>query len=188
MVDSNVELGFAVPGRPSDEKVLHSNPKWNEWDGGLLGGKPSLLLPFTEADNEYLLCDKCFNPLTFLLQIYAPRDDISTAFHRSFYVFVCRSSPACIKERSGVRVLRAQCARVNNYYGATPATELKRTGFELSTGLGEEFSPAMSIEVGGGNCDSDSEPEMESNKEAEAREIIVESADKLTQVRKRKNT
>lgn len=161
--DSCVELGFAVAAQSSEELRLHANPDWQAWDGGLLGGKPSLLLPCTELDCKFLLCPTCLKPLSFLLQVYAPRDDLPSAFHRSFYAFICRNTPECLNDSSGLIVLRAQCSRSNPYYSEDSGQKESWKSIDLAVDLGEAYLPPMLIEVGiRDDNDSDSQPDAES--------------------------
>lgn len=81
-----VELGFVCDDPVTvDAKPLHCEPDWTKWDGGQIGGRPSWLVPSTSGipSTEQLQCVECHSPLSFLLQIYCPLDELEDAFHRS---------------------------------------------------------------------------------------------------------
>jgi len=115
--------------------VGHRSPCWwKDWDGGILGGRPSWLQPRAIPEALALTCDECSatsadeqtkKPLQFVCQLYVPLDNIPTAFHRSFYVFACpkccRSANATVVGK-GIRVLRAQLPEQNPFYPNQPAT------------------------------------------------------------------
>ncbi|XP_072907277.1 programmed cell death protein 2 [Hemitrygon akajei] len=103
-----VELGFVEPAAPARLASSQFPSK--------VGGRPawlSLELPGPER----LRCGGCAQPLTFLLQVYAPRD---SAFHRSLLIFCCALSDC--RDR-GFIVLRSQLGRVNDFYSAEPEPE-----------------------------------------------------------------
>ena len=77
------------------ETLLHRTLDWSSWDGGKAGGKPIWLDPKHVPTRERLLCDQCGRQMVFMLQVYAPLDDVAAAFHRSLYVFCCISA-ACV--------------------------------------------------------------------------------------------
>ncbi|ETL45584.1 hypothetical protein F441_04485 [Phytophthora nicotianae CJ01A1] len=114
-----VELGFICDEPVAlDTKPLHCEPDWTKWDGGQVGGRPSWLIPSTSSipSTEQLQCVECQSPLSFLLQIYCPLDDEEDAFHRSLYVFVCRS-PGCSRQGDG-KAFRLQLPKDNAFYAA----------------------------------------------------------------------
>ncbi|DAZ92708.1 TPA: hypothetical protein N0F65_012833 [Lagenidium giganteum] len=118
--------------------MLHNNPNWSEWDGGKVGGKPIWLNPATVPTIEQLTCAECTNPLSFLLQIYCPLDEEVDAFHRSLYVFCCRSA-GCPKQGRG-KVFRCQLPRENAFYAAesdAPPCERSDTGVSLCALCGQ---------------------------------------------------
>lgn len=131
-----VQLGFSEPiENPSDANVVaHNSPKWIDWDGGKIGGKPSWLNPRDIPQNAPLRCTVCqrrnvesgaedveATPLRFLLQIYSPADSETgnkNAFHRSLYVFCC-PHPLCSSLENvheSVVVLRGQVPKENEFY------------------------------------------------------------------------
>ena len=122
-----VELGFVCDQVPSlDSTPLHSEPDWTKWDGGQIGGRPSWLCPSIAGlpSSRQLQCAGCAQILSLLLQIYCPLDNEVDAFHRSLYVFVCRS-PGCCRQGDG-KTFRLQLPKDNVFYAAEPgALQLK---------------------------------------------------------------
>ena len=109
-VDTGVQLGFIS----NTCNLMFSNSDWEKWDGGKVGGKPSWLNPCQLPLPEQLRCKCCSSPMTFLLQIYCPLDDVENAFHRSLYIFVCKKKN-CVDSGS-IKCLRCQLGRENEYY------------------------------------------------------------------------
>ncbi|CAH0482382.1 unnamed protein product [Peronospora belbahrii] len=128
--EPEVELGFVCDTPPLiNKKPLHSEPDWTKWDGGQIGGRPSWLCPSTLGlpSSTQLQCIECNESLSFLLQIYCPLDEIIDAFHRSLYVFVCRS-PGCSRQGDG-KAFRLQLPKDNVFYaGESGAKEMKAIG------------------------------------------------------------
>lgn len=112
-----IELGFVVPQEDETDAqplLLHESADWADWDGGKVGGKPSWLDRAGVPSAEALICAACTKPMSFLLQIYCPLDDPSDAFHRSLYVFCCRTT-GC--ENTGhAKCFRSQLPRENRFY------------------------------------------------------------------------
>ena len=113
-----VQLGFSVPYDDHEHEMVvgHKSSLWNDWDGGIIGGKPSWLNP-RDLPQNFLTCKNCQKPLRFVCQLYAPADEINdNAFHRSIYVWGCTMA-SCAKRTSGsIRVLRAQLPEENPFY------------------------------------------------------------------------
>lgn len=91
-VDAAVSGASAAPA----QRVLaraHQNPDWSAWDGGKVGGVPVWLDPRPGAvpGADKLACPVagCGKPMLFLVQMYAPLDEVEAAFHRTLYVFAC---------------------------------------------------------------------------------------------------
>ncbi|CEG35926.1 programmed cell death protein 2 [Plasmopara halstedii] len=128
-VEADVELGFISEDRvPMNATPMYCEPDWTKWDGGQVGGRPSWLIPSISSipTTEQLQCIDCFTPLSFLLQIYCPLDDVKDAFHRSLYVFVCRSN--CKRQGDG-KAFRLQLPKDNEFYAPTGGSmELKPNG------------------------------------------------------------
>ena len=136
-----VQLGFLEEGRPllgstsdgengddnSDStreqrrERMYSLGDWAEWDGGLVGGSPSWLAPCSVAlANRALKCKSCGGARSLLLQIYAPTDDCEASFHRSIYVFYCKSAACSSKIKDRVAVFRGQLPKQNSFYPENP--------------------------------------------------------------------
>eukprot|EP00947_MAST-08B_sp_MAST-8B-sp1_P004628 g4628.t1 len=58
---------------------MHDTLDYRDWDGGSVGGKPSWLDPSCLPKPSSFRCESCGEALTFLLQIYAPLDDIAAS-------------------------------------------------------------------------------------------------------------
>ena len=97
-----MQLGFSLPPeKDADVELGHASPRWSDWDGGKIGGRPSWLNP-RDIPHDVLRCrgpcndtndDSLGTPLCFITQLYCPADDVNEdAFHRSLYVFAC---PKC---------------------------------------------------------------------------------------------
>eukprot|EP00511_Aplanochytrium_stocchinoi_P005534 CAMPEP_0204823866 /NCGR_PEP_ID=MMETSP1346-20131115/1937_1 /ASSEMBLY_ACC=CAM_ASM_000771 /TAXON_ID=215587 /ORGANISM="Aplanochytrium stocchinoi, Strain GSBS06" /LENGTH=361 /DNA_ID=CAMNT_0051950709 /DNA_START=64 /DNA_END=1146 /DNA_ORIENTATION=- len=160
---TGVEIGYVVKPEEVEKNeksmLIHSNPNWSEWDGGIVGGIPSWLSPFggDESDmlpedyNKLFECRSCKKKLSFLLQTYAPNDGIAEAFHRSLYIFVCRNKSSCTASGKGVRVFRTQLPKINSFYpicGAGSDVDGAWKPVEISgIQLGRQFKPAFVLEV-----------------------------------------
>lgn len=95
-----------------------------------LGGCPAWLDPINIPSGAQTTCGICESPLEFLLQVYAPIDDLSEAFHRTLFVFIC-SNVACLEQdqqhqgkkenpRRSVKIFRSQLPRTNSFYSYSP--------------------------------------------------------------------
>ncbi|KAI7833054.1 programmed cell death protein 2 [Kickxella alabastrina] len=82
-----------------------------------IGGKPRWLDPTRPLAVNRVVCDECTKPMVLLMQLYAPEDEPASAFHRTLYVFICRSG-ACHKAgaKQCMRVFRSQLAEENSVY------------------------------------------------------------------------
>lgn len=130
-----IELGFVVPQEDAEAQplLLHESADWADWDGGKVGGKPSWLDRAGLPPAEALACAACTKPMSFLLQIYCPLDDPSDAFHRSLYVFCCRTL-GC--ENTGhAKCFRSQLPRDNRFYRSTSGEFLVEVDAEGSPSL-----------------------------------------------------
>lgn len=120
--DLLVGLGFV---EPVEEKWKLSRQHFPS----KLGGCPAWLEPLNLPSGDQTCCGICENPLEFLLQVYAPIDDISEAFHRTLFVFIC-SNVACLEQdqhhqgsknpRRSVKIFRSQLPRRNSFYSYSP--------------------------------------------------------------------
>ena len=86
-----------------------------------VGGKPAWLSLKPVPSVEDVTCGECGKPCVFLLQIYAPVDDVKSCFHRTLFLFVCREASCCQRNvANNVRVLRSQLSRENDFYSSEP--------------------------------------------------------------------
>ncbi|XP_068162024.1 programmed cell death protein 2 isoform X2 [Antennarius striatus] len=85
-----------------------------------VGGKPSWLSQRGLPSSPRLECDGCRLPMAFLLQIYAPISGQDRSFHRTLFLFCCRS-PECYTNNSHcMKVFRSQLPRKNEFYSYDP--------------------------------------------------------------------
>uniref|UniRef100_A0A0N5A4Z3 MYND-type domain-containing protein n=1 Tax=Parastrongyloides trichosuri TaxID=131310 RepID=A0A0N5A4Z3_PARTI len=113
-VDKDVYLGFGEAIHPSQAYRLKSH----FFPLGKIGGKPSWLNPKNLPSSTDLACRVCKQPMSFLLQIYCTNaDDPQHAFHRSFFIFLCKNKECSIEnDSSNLKVFRCQLPQVNDYY------------------------------------------------------------------------
>ncbi|XP_019807394.1 programmed cell death protein 2 isoform X2 [Tursiops truncatus] len=105
------ELGF-----------VEAAPAWrlrSEQFPSKVGGRPAWLGAAGLPGPAGLACALCGRPLAFLLQLYAPLPGRADAFHRSLFLFCCRTPPCC----AGLRVFRNQLPRRNDFYAYEPPSE-----------------------------------------------------------------
>ncbi|KAJ2551024.1 hypothetical protein EV175_003844 [Coemansia sp. RSA 1933] len=103
-----ITLGYAEPLDDGfDEDLFPSK----------IGGKPRWLDPTRPLAVDKAMCEECSTPMAMLLQLYAPEDEPAAAFHRMFYVFVCRNG-RCHKAAAKrcMRVFRSQLPEQNTVY------------------------------------------------------------------------
>ena len=90
-----------------------------------VGGEPQWLDPSVNP-KQMTEANATKRRMDFLLQIYAANDvednslDNTNAFHRTIYVFTSIDGDK-VFEKGKVRAVRSQLARVNEFYGTTPA-------------------------------------------------------------------
>ena len=89
-----------------------------------VGGRPAWLDLKDLPSVSEMECPQCQQPRKFLLQVYAPDNKVSEAFHRTIFLFICTTN-ACWTEadRSPVLVLRSQLGRDNDYYPSSAPEE-----------------------------------------------------------------
>ncbi|XP_039604204.1 programmed cell death protein 2 isoform X1 [Polypterus senegalus] len=94
-----------------------------------VGGKPAWLSMSDLPNPDDLLCNKCRQPVVFLLQIYAPFNGKPFTFHRSLFVFICKN-PQCyaVNDNRCFKVFRSQLARKNDFYPYDPPKNNKSDG------------------------------------------------------------
>jgi len=108
------------------------------WDGGKVGGRPFNLNPQhpLSRKSDDLFCQLCDDkpPLQFLIQIYAPADDVTlSAFHRMLYVFVC-TTVGCPSSQC----VRVQLPEANGFHAPTNEEVRKDASKTLPRGYGHE--------------------------------------------------
>ncbi|CAG9460289.1 unnamed protein product [Pedinophyceae sp. YPF-701] len=96
-----------------------------------VGGRPAWLDPCNLP--APLQCGVSSKPMDFLLQVYAPVDDVDAAFHRTVSLFVTRDGSRAA-ERGAVRAFRCQLPRSNPFYSSEPPGESDLTPPPLPAG------------------------------------------------------
>ncbi|KAJ3253525.1 Programmed cell death protein 2 [Boothiomyces macroporosus] len=107
----SVQLGYIIPKEdqaPLPKYYCSINDLPNK-----IGGLPIWLDPRNPAGR--VECGNCSKQMPLLLQLYAPQDYPSNAFHRVVYVFCCKSG-SCVISNKGIKVLRLQLERENEIY------------------------------------------------------------------------
>ncbi|KAG7333943.1 hypothetical protein KOW79_002350 [Hemibagrus wyckioides] len=86
-----------------------------------VGGRPAWLSQLNLPSAAELECEKCQHPTVFLLQVYAPIAGQERSFHRTLYVFCCKT-PACYTANDNrcFKVFRSQLPRKNDFYPYDP--------------------------------------------------------------------
>ncbi|XP_073729336.1 programmed cell death protein 2 [Misgurnus anguillicaudatus] len=113
MSESNVTLGFL---EEAEAWQLLSNQFPSK-----VGGRPAWLSQLDLPSLPELLCEKCKLPTVFLLQVYAPIPKYDQCFHRTLFVFCCKT-PACYTRNDSncFKVFRSQLPRKNEFYPFDP--------------------------------------------------------------------
>ena len=109
MASSTLALGF-----------VEKTPGWlmaSRFFPCKVGGKPAWLDLKDLPTSGETSCQKCGNPLVFLLQVYADLDIDPHCYHRVVFVFMCNDS-SChqTQDSSPFKVFRSQLSRKNEYY------------------------------------------------------------------------
>ncbi|KAK3151362.1 hypothetical protein QOZ80_3AG0244930 [Eleusine coracana subsp. coracana] len=128
--EAEVTLGFLEKPKRPGLLLRHLFPS-------KAGGIPAWLDPVNLPSGKSSCCGFCGEPLQFVLQVYAPIEDNSAAFHRTLFMFMCPSM-ACLrrdqheqwKHKQGspcrsMKVFRCQLPRTNAFYSSEPP---KRNG------------------------------------------------------------
>ncbi|XP_029987088.1 programmed cell death protein 2 [Sphaeramia orbicularis] len=89
-----------------------------------VGGKPAWLSQVGLPSPTGLECPICGLPLAFLLQVYAPISGQDRCFHRTLFLFCCKT-PECYtrNDSSCIKVFRSQLTRKNDFYPYDPPPE-----------------------------------------------------------------
>uniref|UniRef100_A0A8D3C987 MYND-type domain-containing protein n=1 Tax=Scophthalmus maximus TaxID=52904 RepID=A0A8D3C987_SCOMX len=89
-----------------------------------VGGKPAWLSQTGLPSLPGLECETCRLPMAFLLQVYAPISGQDRSFHRSLFLFCCKTSECYAHNDSRcMRVFRNQLPRRNEFYPYDPPPE-----------------------------------------------------------------
>jgi len=113
---TDVELGF-----------IEKAPAWrlrSKFFPSKVGGFPAWLALKDLPTSDELTCRKCWKPLAFLCQSYAPIHKKESCFHRTLFIFICRD-PVCssMNNADNMRVYRCQLKRDNEFYSFDPSPE-----------------------------------------------------------------
>ncbi|KAM3624970.1 uncharacterized protein V6R79_004531 [Siganus canaliculatus] len=89
-----------------------------------VGGKPAWLSQRGLPSLPGLECEVCRLPMAFLLQVYAPISAKAKSFHRTLFVFCCKTSECYTSNDSRcIKVFRSQLQRKNDFYSYDPPSE-----------------------------------------------------------------
>ncbi len=72
---------------------------------------PAPVWVFSKPKADFVNCENCKQPMTFLMQVYAPIDDYEYSYHRMLYVFGC-TNKACARSGKEIKVLRCQSSEI----------------------------------------------------------------------------
>ncbi|CAL1603920.1 unnamed protein product [Knipowitschia caucasica] len=91
-----------------------------------IGGKPAWLCQKGLPTLPQLECEICHLPMAFLLQVYAPISGQEKCFHRTLFLFCCKT-PECYSSTDSrcMKVFRSQMPRKNEFYSYNPPPEDK---------------------------------------------------------------
>uniref|UniRef100_A0AAX7T2N6 MYND-type domain-containing protein n=1 Tax=Astatotilapia calliptera TaxID=8154 RepID=A0AAX7T2N6_ASTCA len=89
-----------------------------------VGGKPAWLSQRGLPSLPGLECEICRLPMVFLLQVYAPISGQDRSFHRTLFLFCCKT-PECYTRNDSrcMKVFRNQLQRRNEFYPYDPPAE-----------------------------------------------------------------
>lgn len=89
-----------------------------------VGGKPAWLSQSGLPSVPELECEICRLPMAFLLQVYAPISGEDRSFHRTLFLFCCRTQECYTPNNSRcMKVFRCQLPRRNEFYPYDPPPE-----------------------------------------------------------------
>ncbi|SCM19439.1 conserved Plasmodium protein, unknown function [Plasmodium chabaudi adami] len=112
----HVLLGYIKKGRRPNK--LNNTKGIEKKFVSKIGGRPYWLDRINLPEEDNFKCIICNELLSFLLQIYAPIDNIGHCFHRCLYLFVC------FKCGDQVKCFRTQLPRNNPFYNFYLTTNL----------------------------------------------------------------
>ncbi|KAK2854181.1 hypothetical protein Q5P01_006842 [Channa striata] len=89
-----------------------------------VGGKPAWLSQTGLPSLPELECEICRLPMVFLLQVYGPISSQDRSFHRTLFLFCCKT-PECYTRNDSrcMKVFRSQLPRRNEFYSFEPPPE-----------------------------------------------------------------
>ncbi|SOV75113.1 conserved Plasmodium protein, unknown function [Plasmodium sp. gorilla clade G3] len=105
----HVLLGYLDEKKKRKNELREKN-KINKKFVSKIGGKPFWLDRINLPDEKEFNCSVCNNMMIFLLQIYAPLEELGNCFHRCLYVFIC------IQCGDQAKCFRTQLPRNNPFY------------------------------------------------------------------------
>lgn len=116
-----VSLGFLEDAEPWQLQSAQFPSK--------VGGRPAWLSLRDLPGLPVLECEICRLPMVFLLQVYAPIPGMDRGFHRTLFVFCCKTASCYSRNDSRcVKVFRSQLARKNKFYQYDPPPEEPPSG------------------------------------------------------------
>jgi len=113
MGSTSVDLGFVENDFESWETESRHFPS-------KVGGRPAWLDLKHLPSSQMMTCPQCEKPRAFLLQVYAPDNNQTRAFHRTIYIFICKNEKCWNSESPPILVLRSQLGRDNPFYPPDP--------------------------------------------------------------------
>ncbi|XP_067344343.1 programmed cell death protein 2 isoform X2 [Channa argus] len=113
MASAEVTLGFLEEAEPWRLRSPQFPSK--------VGGKPAWLSQTGIPSLPALACEICRLPMVFLLQVYAPISGQDRSFHRTLFLFCCKT-PECYAHNDSrcMKVFRSQLHRRNEFYSFDP--------------------------------------------------------------------
>ena len=117
---------------------VEKTPGWllaSRFFSSKVGGKPAWLDLKNLPTSGETSCQKCGNPLAFLLQVYAYLDIDPNCFHRVIFVFMCKDYNCHQTEDSTpFKVFRSQLSQKNEFYPYKGPVESPGWKTELNVG------------------------------------------------------
>lgn len=122
---SPVRKQTAPRGLPVELGYVEESEPWrleSHFFPSKVGGRPAWLSFKPLPTPDTIRCGVCQEPCVFLLQVYAPLDNVRpSSFHRTLYIFVCRNPECCTTNKADNFVaLRCQLPRENDFYSSEP--------------------------------------------------------------------
>ncbi|XP_072236476.1 programmed cell death protein 2 isoform X2 [Leuresthes tenuis] len=116
MSSAEVVLGFLEEAEPWRLRAPQFPSK--------VGGRPAWLSQTGLPSLSALECEICRLPMVLLLQVYAPISGQDRSFHRTLFLFCCKT-PECYSRNDSrcMKVFRSQLPRRNDFYPYEPPPE-----------------------------------------------------------------